>query len=269
MSRLASLTPQQVRVLMMLSEGLLNKQIAYELGVSEATVKAHVSAILQKLGVESRTQAVIAASKIELGQWPQTANAGLVIHGIEHADPLLSIAWLPVPRHSAAATRCTAPLREQRAQRRRLDRLVEHLDAVRPRLLAHVRAPVGGDEDGREVGAESPPQWRDRLDAVAVVEVVIYQKAVGRYFCFRDDRQRRLEIRGLEDPAAPAAQQRFHAIENREVVVDAQHGDAGELHVVATRGPRWMLARRDRRRRSGTSTENREPRPTAEVTEIL
>ncbi|MGE3144182.1 MAG: response regulator [Pseudorhodoplanes sp.] len=73
MSRLATLTPQQVRVLMMLSEGLLNKQIAYELGVSEATVKAHVSAILQKLGVESRTQAVIAASKIEVGQWPQTA----------------------------------------------------------------------------------------------------------------------------------------------------------------------------------------------------
>ena len=67
--RLSSLTPQQVRVLMMLSEGLLNKQIAYELSVSEATVKAHVSAILQKLGVESRTQAVIAASKIEAGQW--------------------------------------------------------------------------------------------------------------------------------------------------------------------------------------------------------
>jgi DNA-binding NarL/FixJ family response regulator len=75
MARLASLTPQQVRVLMMLSEGLLNKQIAYELGVSEATVKAHVSAILQKLGVESRTQAVIAASKIELGQWPQPTSA--------------------------------------------------------------------------------------------------------------------------------------------------------------------------------------------------
>jgi DNA-binding NarL/FixJ family response regulator len=67
--RLSTLTPQQVRVLMMLSEGLLNKQIAYELSVSEATVKAHVSAILQKLGVESRTQAVIAASKIEAGQW--------------------------------------------------------------------------------------------------------------------------------------------------------------------------------------------------------
>ena len=54
----------------------INKQIAYELSVSEATVKVHVSAILQKLGVESHTQAVIAASKIELGQWPQSAPAG-------------------------------------------------------------------------------------------------------------------------------------------------------------------------------------------------
>jgi DNA-binding NarL/FixJ family response regulator len=70
--RLVTLTPQQVRVLMMLSEGLLNKQIAYELGVSEATIKAHVSAILQKLGVESRTQAVIAAAKIAGNQWRQS-----------------------------------------------------------------------------------------------------------------------------------------------------------------------------------------------------
>ena len=75
MGRMATLTPQQVRVLMMLSEGLLNKQIAYQLGVSEATIKAHVSAILQKLGVESRTQAVIAAAKIEAGHWPQGAAA--------------------------------------------------------------------------------------------------------------------------------------------------------------------------------------------------
>ena len=75
MARMATLTPQQVRVLMMLSEGLLNKQIAYQLSVSEATVKAHVSAILQKLGVESRTQAVIAAAKIEGGPWPQGAPA--------------------------------------------------------------------------------------------------------------------------------------------------------------------------------------------------
>jgi DNA-binding NarL/FixJ family response regulator len=62
--RLQSLTPQQARVLGMLAEGLLNKQIAYELSVSEATIKAHVSAVLQKLGVDSRTQAVILLSKI-------------------------------------------------------------------------------------------------------------------------------------------------------------------------------------------------------------
>jgi DNA-binding NarL/FixJ family response regulator len=67
--RLSTLTPQQVRVLMMLSDGLMNKQIAYELSISEATVKAHVSSILQKLNVDSRTQAVIAASRIEQGQF--------------------------------------------------------------------------------------------------------------------------------------------------------------------------------------------------------
>jgi DNA-binding NarL/FixJ family response regulator len=72
--RLARLTPQQVRVLMMLSEGLLNKQIAYELTVSEATVKAHVSAILQKLGVDSRTQAVIAAARITTTQRQSAAS---------------------------------------------------------------------------------------------------------------------------------------------------------------------------------------------------
>ncbi|HEY8595246.1 MAG TPA: response regulator transcription factor [Devosiaceae bacterium] len=68
-ARLATLTPQQIRVLMMLSDGLMNKQIAYELSISEATVKAHVSAILQKLKVDSRTQAVIVASRIEKGQF--------------------------------------------------------------------------------------------------------------------------------------------------------------------------------------------------------
>ncbi|MBI4921962.1 MAG: response regulator transcription factor [Devosia nanyangense] len=71
MRRLSTLTPQQIRVLMMLSSGLMNKQIAYELSISEATVKAHVSSILQKLDVDSRTQAVIAASRIEQGQFEQ------------------------------------------------------------------------------------------------------------------------------------------------------------------------------------------------------
>lgn len=63
--RLASLTPQQLRVLKMLRQGMLNKQIAYELRVGETTVKAHVSEILRKLNVASRTQAVIEVSKID------------------------------------------------------------------------------------------------------------------------------------------------------------------------------------------------------------
>jgi DNA-binding NarL/FixJ family response regulator len=57
---LATLTPQQFRVASMLAEGLLNKQIAYELTVKEATVKAHMTEIFRKLGVHSRTQAVLA-----------------------------------------------------------------------------------------------------------------------------------------------------------------------------------------------------------------
>ncbi|HEY8246554.1 MAG TPA: response regulator transcription factor [Hyphomicrobium sp.] len=64
-SRIATLTPQQVRVLHMLRLGRLNKQIAFDLGVGETTVKAHVSEILRKLKVASRTQAVIEASKID------------------------------------------------------------------------------------------------------------------------------------------------------------------------------------------------------------
>ena len=73
-ARLKTLTPQQTRVLGMIGEGLLNKQIAYELGVSEATIKAHVSAILLKLNVDSRTQAVIAVNKIDNNSWQKIAN---------------------------------------------------------------------------------------------------------------------------------------------------------------------------------------------------
>jgi DNA-binding NarL/FixJ family response regulator len=63
--RVASLTPQQFRVLDMLAECLLNKQIAAELQVSEATIKAHVTAIFRKLGVRSRTQAAVAARRLD------------------------------------------------------------------------------------------------------------------------------------------------------------------------------------------------------------
>ncbi|SDH97349.1 response regulator transcription factor ErdR [Pseudomonas panipatensis] len=62
---LASLTPQQFRVLTMVCEGLLNKQIAFELNVSEATVKAHVTAIFRKLNVRTRTQAALLLQQME------------------------------------------------------------------------------------------------------------------------------------------------------------------------------------------------------------
>lgn len=57
--RVASLTPAQRRVISGLSDGLLNKQIAYEMGISEATVKAHMTAIFRKLGANNRTQALL------------------------------------------------------------------------------------------------------------------------------------------------------------------------------------------------------------------
>ena len=63
---LSSLTPHQFRVLMMLGEGLLNKQIAFQLGVSEATIKAHVTAILRKMEVNNRTQAVLAVERLRI-----------------------------------------------------------------------------------------------------------------------------------------------------------------------------------------------------------
>ncbi len=64
--RLSTLTAQQLRVLEMLGTGKLNKEIAFELNITETTVKAHVSAILQKLKVYSRTQAVVFANRLQL-----------------------------------------------------------------------------------------------------------------------------------------------------------------------------------------------------------
>lgn len=71
-TKLRELTPQQFRVLQMVGAGQLNKQIAYELGVSEATVKAHMTAIMRKLGVSNRTQAVLIAGKLGLNIAPHT-----------------------------------------------------------------------------------------------------------------------------------------------------------------------------------------------------
>jgi DNA-binding NarL/FixJ family response regulator len=73
-SMLEALTPQQLRVLELLGQGLLNKQIAHELDIVESTVKAHVSAILRKLNVHSRTQAVLMAQKIRFHHLGTSAN---------------------------------------------------------------------------------------------------------------------------------------------------------------------------------------------------
>lgn len=62
-ARLASLTTQQARILELICEGKLNKQIAFDLSIAETTVKAHVTAIMRKLGVHSRTQAVLIAKE--------------------------------------------------------------------------------------------------------------------------------------------------------------------------------------------------------------
>jgi len=69
-ARIRELTPQQFRVLQMLGSGRLNKQIGYELGVSEATIKAHMSAILRKLGASNRTQAVLMAGRLSVDPEP-------------------------------------------------------------------------------------------------------------------------------------------------------------------------------------------------------
>lgn len=66
-SRIASLTPSQLRILEGLKAGRLNKQIAYDLGVTEATIKAHLTSVFRKLGVQNRTQAVILSQQIDLG----------------------------------------------------------------------------------------------------------------------------------------------------------------------------------------------------------
>lgn len=66
-NRIASLTPSQLRILEGLKAGRLNKQIAFDLGVTEATIKAHLTSVFRKLGVQNRTQAVILAQQIDLG----------------------------------------------------------------------------------------------------------------------------------------------------------------------------------------------------------
>ena len=72
-ARAVNLTPQQLRVLLGMAEGKLNKQIAYEMSIAEQTVKDHVTVILRKLGASNRTQAILLASQLALKPPPAPA----------------------------------------------------------------------------------------------------------------------------------------------------------------------------------------------------
>ncbi|APX14235.1 response regulator [Tateyamaria omphalii] len=74
LARLSSLTNQQARILDLICEGKLNKQIAFDLSIAETTVKAHVTAIMRKLGVQSRTQAVLVAQEAKYSKVLPTAD---------------------------------------------------------------------------------------------------------------------------------------------------------------------------------------------------
>ncbi len=74
-ARMSLLTRQQTRILQLICEGRLNKQIAYDLSIAETTVKAHVTAIMRKLGVQSRTQAVLLAKQASFASLlPENTN---------------------------------------------------------------------------------------------------------------------------------------------------------------------------------------------------
>ena len=163
MARLATLTPQQVRVLMMLSEGLLNKQIAYE---------------LERLGGDGEGARLRDPAEARRRE----PHAGGDRRGQDRSRPVAagrvgrSTEFLLRRRHPLHA-----PLRQQRAQRRRLDRLVEHLHVLASRASSRTAGDaVGGDQDGRQIGAEAPAQRGDGIDAVAVVEMIVDQQAVRR-----------------------------------------------------------------------------------------
>ena len=124
----------------------------------------------------------------------------------------------------------------------------------------------------RIAGRSAPKRRRSAAIAsmpLPLVEMIVDQQAVRRALASLDGGERRLQIRRLEHLAAPAAQQRLHAVENRRLVVDAQHGDAGELAAIDARGVALPRARAAARRERGTSTEKREPRPTVESTSIV
>lgn len=73
--KIADLTPQQNRIMKLICAGKPNKQIAYEMSLAEATVKAHITALLRRLGVNNRTQAAILVKSASLGQTSKLSDA--------------------------------------------------------------------------------------------------------------------------------------------------------------------------------------------------
>jgi DNA-binding CsgD family transcriptional regulator len=143
-ARLASLSPQQFRVLVLVAEGLLNKQIADRLDVQERTVKAHLSAIFDRLGVRNRTQAGVVLRELERREWCCASSSSAIRRGRSsdlggskpattalHASVRSRTASPATPAHDPAPTSAQAasvassaaaiPLRARRAARLRCD----------------------------------------------------------------------------------------------------------------------------------------------------
>ena len=191
----------------MLRQGLLNKQIAFDLGVGETTVKAHVSEILRKLKVASRTQAVIEAAKIDFEFDPRRPA-----------------------RRLAGAPRCAAAgeeVQHQRPQLRRLHRFQKYLATHFACRLGDRRAAIGGDDDGRYRRAEGDAQRVHGIETVApVVEVVVGEDEIGPEAVGAAARDEAGEIARAANLAVPAFEQPLHRIEHGRVVVDDGDLDA-------------------------------------------
>ena len=137
------------------------------------------------------------------------------------------------------------------------------------RLLAQMQAAVGGDQDGRQIGAETPAQLHDGLEAVAVIEVIVDQQTVGRGLVAFASRPMAAARSGACNTCSPS----------RSSSVCMPSSTAGRCRGKAPRGRRAGRNRRAagsaRRRldgagaRRGTSTEKREPPPGVERRSIL
>ena len=134
-----------------------------------------------------------------------------------------------------------APLGKQRPQCRRLHRFAEDCNALRPCLRSQARVLVGGDEYRRHVGTEALPQLDDCLDAIALIEVIVNEKAIELRARVGGGGKGLRQIRSLDDAAAPTAEQRRRSGDDGRLVVEAQDdgssqpyalywGSAAQLH---------------------------------------